>query len=414
MPSNYLYGIFKGYLCPMNKKRQSSQLEFVALMASLMAIVALTIDALLPALTNIGISIGNTNSTDHQLLITLIFLGLGLGQLIFGPLSDSFGRKPIVYIGFIIFLIASVICISAQSLEVMLLGRCLQGVGLSAPRTISISIIRDCYKGDRMAKIMSFVTVIFILVPIIAPTLGMLMLEYYDWKSIFYIQILFALVVVIWFWKRQEETLKPKMKIPFSYHVFIDGVKEILKFKDALGFTIITGLITGAFMVYLSASQHIFQSQYGLVKEFPLIFAGLAGSVGLATFLNGTLVMKLGMRNLSFYALIAYTFVALAYVGLFYNGINPSLFVLITFLVISFFSLGFLFGNLRAIAMQPIGHIAGIGAAITGFVSTIIAVPIGTYIGTYVISSALPLFIGFFVCGILSLVLFTWLGRVQK
>ncbi|OIQ30505.1 MAG: Bcr/CflA family drug resistance efflux transporter [Bacteroidetes bacterium MedPE-SWsnd-G2] len=398
----------------MNKKRQSSQLEFVALMASLMAIVALTIDALLPALTNIGISIGNTNSTDHQLLITLIFLGLGLGQLIFGPLSDSFGRKPIVYIGFIIFLIASVICISAQSLEVMLLGRCLQGVGLSAPRTISISIIRDCYKGDRMAKIMSFVTVIFILVPIIAPTLGMLMLEYYDWKSIFYIQILFALVVVIWFWKRQEETLKPKMKIPFSYHVFIDGVKEILKFKDALGFTIITGLITGAFMVYLSASQHIFQSQYGLVKEFPLIFAGLAGSVGLATFLNGTLVMKLGMRNLSFYALIAYTFVALAYVGLFYNGINPSLFVLITFLVISFFSLGFLFGNLRAIAMQPIGHIAGIGAAITGFVSTIIAVPIGTYIGTYVISSALPLFIGFFVCGILSLVLFTWLGRVQK
>ena len=390
----------------MQQKEGTLNIEFVALMAFLMSVVALAIDALLPALSQIGLAVNSTDATDNQLLITMIFLGLGVGQLLFGPLSDSFGRKPIVYIGFVIFFMASFICVYAPSLEIMIAGRILQGIGLSAPRTISISIIRDSYSGDYMAKIMSFVTVVFLLVPIIAPALGKFILDHYNWQTIFYFQLAFSILIGIWFWKRQAETLKKKYRAKFSSHLFVDGLKELIRYKETIAFTFISGLITGAFLVYLSASQQIFEIQYGLTNEFPYIFAGLAITVGLATFLNGTFVMKFGMRKLAFYALIAYCIISITYVLVFWSGTNPSIEILLTFLGLQFFALGFLWGNLRSIAMEPIGHIAGIGAAITGFISTILAVPIGTYIGKFVTTTVHPVFFGFTICGCISLIIF--------
>lgn len=394
------------YICPMQEKHVKPEIEFIALMASLMSIVALSIDALLPALSQIGIAVKNPNTTDNQLLITMIFLGLGSGQLIFGPLSDSFGRKPIVMFGFVVFAIASFICVAATSLEMMVVGRILQGVGLSAPRSISISIIRDSYKGDYMARVMSFVTALFILIPVIAPALGKFLLDNYSWQAIFYVQLGFGVVVAIWFWLRQPETLKDEYRVKFDKYIFINGLKEVLKHKETIGFTVISGFITGSFMVFLSASQHIFEVQYDLVEEFPYIFAGMAVAVGSSTFLNGTLVVRLGMRRLAFIALILFCCVSIIYSVLFWSSTNPSLWMLILFMAMQFFTLGFLFGNLRAIAMEPIGHIAGIGSAITGFLSTVMAVPMATYIGGFVKNTALPLFIGFAICGSLGLLLF--------
>jgi DHA1 family bicyclomycin/chloramphenicol resistance-like MFS transporter len=390
----------------MQKENVKPNFEFVALMAALMSIVALAIDALLPAIAKIGISINSLDATDNQLLITMIFLGLGVGQLFFGPLSDCYGRKPIVYAGFVVFTIASIICVLAPSLEWMIFGRILQGIGLSAPRTISISIIRDTYKGDYMAKVMSFVTAFFILIPVVAPAIGKAIMDVFGWEAIFYLQLLFALVIGIWFWRRQPETLHPEYKIPFSSHVVMDGLKELVKYKETLAFTIVSGLITGSFLVYLSASQHVFEDQYGLVDEFPYIFAGLAISIGLATFLNGTLVLKFGMRKLAFTALTFFSGFAILYVFLFWNSDNPSLIVLIGFLSVQFFCLGFVWGNLRSIAMEPIGHIAGIGAAITGFISTLLSIPIAAYVGSFVQETVLPMFIGLAICGLLSLSIF--------
>ncbi|TDQ25599.1 multidrug effflux MFS transporter [Tenacibaculum caenipelagi] len=399
------------------QKNDQSKLEFIALMASLMSLVALSIDALLPALEQIGISVNiQKESSNNQLLITMIFLGLGFGQLISGPISDSLGRKPVIYGGFILFVIASFICVSASSIEMMVLGRVLQGVGLSAPRTISIAMVRDSFSGNYMAKIMSFIVVIFILVPVVAPALGKLMLDTYGWKSVFYSQLIYGVIVMIWLWKRQPETLKEVNKVTFSFHLFTDGLKEFIKFKQAIVFTLISGFITGSFMVYLSASQQIFQEQYLLVDEFPYIFAGLAISVGFATFLNGSFVMRFGMHRLVSFFLIIFTVVPIAYIAFFYQQANPSVEILLVFFALQFFALGFLFGNLRALAMQPVGHIAGIGAAINGFVSTIMAVPIATFIGKYVVTTTLPLFMGFFVCGVLSLILlnFTKLKPVNN
>lgn len=397
------------------QKNPPVKLEFILLMASLMSIVALAIDAILPAMSAIGISVNSLDTGNNQLLITMIFLGLGFGQLLFGPLSDSFGRKPIVYIGFAVFALGSIVCVLSHSLEMMVVGRIIQGIGLAAPRTIAIAVIRDMFKGDYMAKIMSFVTTFFILVPVIAPVMGKFILNHYDWTGIFYVQLIMALAVAIWFWKRQPETLKPEYKIKFTKHVFIDGLKELLKHKETIGFTIISGFISGAFIVYLSASQVIFENQYGLIDEFPYIFAGLACGVGLSTFLNGSFVMRLGMWRLSYLAIIVFSVNALLYVLLFWNATNnPALPIILIFMAIQFFTIGFIFGNLRAIAMEPIGHIAGIGAAITGFISTIMAVPIANYIGSFVDTTALPLFIGFTVFGFMSLALFLFIKRTRK
>jgi len=398
----------------MQKNSKTSQFEFVALMASLMSVVALAIDALLPALEIIGITIGTTNVVDNQLLITMIFLGLGFGPLVFGPLSDSLGRKPVVYMGFGLFIIASFICVNAQSLEMMVIGRILQGIGLSAPRTISIAIIRDMYSGDYMARIMSFVTVVFILVPVVAPAMGKFVLDYYNWHGIFYIQVIISLLVSLWFFKRQPETLSIENKKVFSTKGFIGEFKELLKFKRTIGFTIISGFITGSFMVYLSSSQQIFQNQYNLQEEFPYIFAGLAIAIGAAVFLNGVLVLKYGMEKLITVALISFFVVSAVYVGLFCNSPNPDVRILLLFFALQFFSIGFLFGNVRAMAMEPVGHIAGIAAAVTGFISTIMAVPISIYIGRFIADTALPLFIGFSVCAALAICLLMYLKIDEK
>lgn len=386
------------------QQNSKPQLEFIVIMASLMSLVALSIDALLPALNQIGLSVGFEHPKDNQLLITMIFLGLGFGQLISGPLSDSFGRKPIIYVGFTVFVLASFVCVSATSLEMMVLGRILQGIGLSAPRTISIAMVRDSYSGDYMARVMSFIVVIFILVPVVAPALGKVVLDLYGWKAIFYSQLFFGVIVMGWLWKRQPETLQPAHKKKFTVVLFVDGAKEFIKHKQAIAFTIISGFITGSFMVYLSASQHIFQAQYDMAEEFPFIFAGLAIGVGFATFLNGTFVIKYGMLKLVSIAMLFFTLIPMVYMGFFYGTSNPSIGILLIFFGLQFFSLGFLFGNLRALAMEPVGHIAGIGSAINGFVSTIMAVPIATYIGKFVTTTALPLFIGFSICGICSLI----------
>lgn len=376
-----------------------------------MSVVALAIDALLPALDVIGIAIGTENTVDNQLLITMMFLGLGIGPLFFGPISDATGRKPVVYVGLAIFLAASVICVSAESLEVMILGRILQGIGLSAPRTIAIAIIRDMFSGDYMARIMSFVTVVFLLVPIVAPAMGKLILDSYSWQGIFYVQVVISLMVGIWFWKRQPETLMVEKRVRFSNRVFIDGFKEVVNQKTTMGYTAISGFVAGSFFVYLSSSQQIFQEQYHLKEEFPYIFAGLAVAIGTAIFLNGTLVLKYGMEKLITTSLIGFFGVSLLYILIFHSSENPPVAILLGFFALQFFAIGFLFGNLRALAMQPVGHIAGIAAAITGFISTLMAVPLSIYIGRFVSTTALPLFIGFLICSVLSIGILFYVKR---
>jgi DHA1 family bicyclomycin/chloramphenicol resistance-like MFS transporter len=395
-------------------KHPPLKIEFIAIMALLMSLVALSIDGILPALAIIGTDLAVTDNKDHQQLITMIFLGLGFGQLIFGPISDSYGRKPIIYIGFLVFAIASIICVNTDSFEVLIAGRVLQGIGLASPRTLSIAMVRDSYQGDYMAKVMSFIVMIFILIPIIAPTLGQFLMLTYNWQAIFNVQLLLGTLVIFWFWKRQPETLPFSKRTAFKSAVLISGFKEFFNHKQAIAFTLISGFITGSFMVYLSSTQHIFEIQYGLGKDFPLIFASLAVGVGFATYLNGLFVVKIGMKRITLISLTGYSITSLIYVILFINKLNPDLWILLFFFGMQFTAIGFLFGNLRALAMQPIGHIAGIGAAINGFISTVMGVVIASFIGTYISTTVWPLFLGFTFCGFTSMGIFMLNKPLQR
>ncbi|KAA3621882.1 MAG: MFS transporter [Bacteroidetes bacterium] len=398
----------------MLKNKNSA--EFIMLMAFMMALGAFSIDAILPAMKIIGDNYGVQNPNDNQLLVSLVFLGLAIGQIFFGPLSDSLGRKPAVYYGFLIFILGSILSVFATSFEIMLVSRFIQGVGLGAPRTIGVAMVRDRFVGDLMARVMSFIMVIFILVPIVAPAIGQGMLFLAGWKSIYLTQIAVALIILVWFFFRQEETLKPENKIPFSVFTINRAVLEIFKTRTTLVFTLIIGFIQGAFLVYLSSAQQVFQYQYGLGDKFPLIFALLAASIGIASLVNSKLVMTFGMEKMTYWALIAFTIISCGAALLFFftSLQNPSFWIFMGLLVFLLFSTGILFGNLNALAMKPLGHIAGLGSTVVGFVSTLISVPLGIWIGRFIIDTAFPLVLGFAGAGLLSLALISWLRAQNK
>ena len=378
-------------------------------MAMMISLVALSIDALLPALAEIGQELGVQRANDNQLIISLLFLGMAVGQLVYGPVSDSTGRKPAIYAGFGLFIIGCLLCLFATSFPVLLAGRVMQGAGAAGPRIVTVALVRDRYEGRAMAQVMSFVMAVFILVPVIAPALGQGILIIAHWRAIFGAYLGLALIASTWFVLRQPETLAPNRRIPFSLKRIVRAIREIFANRIALGYTIATGLIFGAFLGYLNSAQQMFQVQYGLGRQFPLYFAMLALSLGSASFLNARLVMRYGMRSLSFHSLLAigglstiFWVIAYALAG------HPPLWALMLYFLISFFCIGILFGNLNALAMEPLGHIAGVGAAVVGALSTLISLLLGTVVGQSFDGTILPLVGGFTILSAASIVVMRW------
>jgi DHA1 family bicyclomycin/chloramphenicol resistance-like MFS transporter len=378
--------------------------EFVALMAMMMALVALSTDAMLPALRTIGEDLAVERENSVQLIVSFLFLGMAVGQIAYGPMSDSVGRKPAIYAGYTLFIAGCLLSIFATNFSVMLAGRLLQGIGSAGPRTITLALVRDQYEGRAMARVMSFVMMVFILVPVIAPSFGQAVLLIASWRAIFGTLLALALLTVIWFALRQPETMLAERRMPFSIKRIWKAVVEICTHRIAFGYTLGAGLITGAFMGYLNSAQQIFQEQYGLGTKFPLYFAVIALALGGASFTNGRLVMQYGMRTLSSWSVLALVALSVVFSLLaFAVGGQPSLLSLMVYLMASFFCVGILFGNMNALAMQPLGHIAGVGAAVVGSLSTFIAVPLGTVIGQGYNGTVLPLIGGFAILSLSSL-----------
>lgn len=383
------------------------RLEFIVLMTFIMSISALSSNALLPALGIIGQTFHVTSTSDKQLLVTMAMLGIGVGQMFSGALSDSFGRKPVMCAGLAIFCVASVLSIFAQSYKILVLSRLLQGFGLSAPRTVSLAIIRDAYTGNAMAKVMSFIAMTFFFVPAFAPSIGDFLLHRTSsgWYSIFYMQIIIAIVGLVWFMIRQSETLEVNKRAHFDYHIFTRSLKIFFQEKDAVIYTIVLGVEAGAFITYMSAGEAILIGQYHKVAEFPYLFPTAAIAMGISMFINGRLVMKVGMVKLIRVASLFFTLIPCLYILLFSDGINPPIGIFIAFLMAQFFSIGFIAGNLQSLIMQPLGAIAGMASALFGFFSTLISVYYAGVVGSYIDTSALPLFIGFLVSGIVMNIL---------
>lgn len=396
-------------------KTEIKFIEFIALMAVMMSLTALSIDAMLPALSIIGADLGVQNSNDNQLTISSLFFGIAVGQLIYGPVSDSVGRKKPLYIGLIIFLLGTFVSVVATSLTGMIVGRAIQGFGLASPRTVSLAMIRDQFQGREMAKVMSFVMMIFILVPTLAPGVGQLILMVANWQAIFIFIGLMAVFILVWFWARMHETLGKEKRVAFSFGRIGSSMVEICTNKTALGYTLTGGLVSSAFIGFLNSAQQIFQDQYHLGAQFPLYFAVLAMSIGVASFVNGKLVMKYGTQRMvktAISVLVSIAVVFALYVPTLTEGMSLEL--TMVYLVMTLFCIGILFGNLNSMAMEPLGHIAGVGSAIVGSLSTFVGVGIGTFIGLQYNGSLLPIIYGFALSGGLSLVLIFVLGAGKK
>lgn len=390
-------------------KRNIGPKEFICLIASMMSLVALAIDAMLPALPAIGNDLDVANPADIQIVIIALFAGLALGQMVCGPLSDRIGRRPAILMGLIVFMIGCIVSLVATDFDTMIAGRILQGFGAAGPRIVMVALVRDLHKGPVMARLMSFALSIFIVVPAIAPALGQTILLASNWRGIFAAFFVFAAGVCLWFGLRQPETLPLDRRRELSISAIGQAIGEFFRFRIALGHTIATGFVFSPFIVYLSTAQQIFQQVYDTGLAFPLYFGGLALALGGACLVNGKLVGRYGMQRICLISTAAIVFISLlgwiAGAGL--EGAIP-LWPFMIWMTIIFALVGLLFGNLGALAMQPLGHIAGIGSAIVASLSTLISVFLGGLAARSFDGDILLLPICFALFGIGGLAMILW------
>jgi len=376
--------------------------EFIVLMAAIMSVVALSIDAMLPALGVIGQDLSISNPNHAQLIISAVFGGQAVGQLLCGPLSDALGRKRLLLMSFVLYLIGTVICGTANSLEQMLIGRFVQGFAGAGPYVSTISIVRDRCSGYAMARIMSLVMMIFIMVPVIAPTLGQFMLMLGSWRYIFGLLFCYGLSIMLWSLFRLKETLPPSRRVPFSIANIKNGARTVLTNRTTVGYMICAGLVFGALIGYLNSCLQIFQNIYAVGDAFAIYFGALAFTLGLASLSNSRLVKRFGPRSICLTALICFCSTsALLLLAQFF--IPAPLWLFMSYAAVIFFCFGLLFGNLNALAMEPMGHIAGIASALIGACSSVISISTGTLIGQLFNQTIVPMVGGFLLLGLIAL-----------
>ena len=387
----------------------TSPAEFVGLCALLTSLVALSIDSMLPALTTIGAELEAGSPNRAQFVVSALFLGLGLGQMFYGPLSDRFGRKPAIQLGLGIFVLGSVLSIFATSFSMMLAGRVLQGLGVAGPRIVTVAMVRDRYAGAAMARIMSMVMALFLLVPTVAPAIGQTILLFASWRWIFGLLLTVAVICWCWLVLRQPETLKPEHRRPLSVGAIGRGVVETFRHRTTAGYALAAGLVLGAFLGFLNTAAQMLQGQYALGTLFPAAIAVLALTQGAASLLNSRLVMRLGMKTLTRVAIMGVILCSSAFfIAASTMAGHPPFWGLMLYLLLIFFFVGLVFGNLNALAMEPLGHMAGIAASAIGTVTTLMAVSLGASIGLLYNSTVLPLSGGFALFGTLSFAAMLW------
>lgn len=376
--------------------------EFVAVVAAIMALNPLAMDLMLPALPDVGAAFHIDNANRLQTVLSVFLTGFGVGQFIMGPLSDRFGRRPILLGGMIVYGIASVLAIVAPSFETLLLARALQGLGTSATRVIATSIVRDCYTGRRMASVMSLAMMIFISVPVIAPSFGQAIMLAAQWRGIFIVLMIYGLLALVWCFLRLPETLPVEQRKSLTFHEVMGSFRQTVTNRQTLGYALAAGSVQGILFGYVFSSQQIFTGIYGLGHLFPLAFAAVAIGIAVAGFLNSRFVGRLGMRVISHGALMGQLVVAVLMLAAALFGWLPlPLYMALS--IANMFAFGLMFANFTALAMEPQGHIAGTASSLFGSITTLLGILIGDIIGQTYDGTLVPFAIGAFASTLMAL-----------
>ena len=393
--------------------RRLPQGELIAMLAFLFATVAFSMDAMLPALPEIAAQLTPDDVNRAQLILTSFMAGMGLGTLFAGPVSDAIGRKPAMAIGFAVYLVASAVALFVNSLELLLAARFAQGLGAAAPRIVGTALVRDLYSGREMARITSFIMMVFMIVPALAPLIGVGFIHLMGWHGVFVGFILFGAIGWLWLSLRQPETLPPVARRPLQVGTLWTGVREVLSDRQVVLSTITISLGFGQMFALLSSAQQLFGETYGKGGQFPLWFAAMAILAGTGTLINSRLVMRIGMRRIARGAYAVQIWVSALFLLLLVTDVLPeSLRFPVFFLwaVGLFMMAGLTFGHLNAMAMQRMGHIAGLTASVVSAISTLGAVAIAAPVGLAYDGTAIPVALAAVICSTLA-----WLimGRMK-
>lgn len=390
-----------------------SSREFVAMIAFCLALNALAIDTMLPALDEISAHYAMPDGNQQQWIVFAYVLGFGVPQLFAGPLSDRFGRKIILRISFIFYIICGVACMFAPSFVGLLALRTLQGISAAGIRVTAAAIVRDLYAGRGMARIMSLVLTVFMIVPIIAPGIGQIVLLFADWRWTFGILSIAGLIVWCWTELRLPETLEPANKRALKPSVIANGYRQILSHPLTMGYMLASGILFGALFAFIGASEQIFSDIFDQETYFALWFAGIAGTLTIVNFINARIVERYGMRRISHIALIAFIGLSTLNIICVYM-FGPMLSLFFPIFALTFGCFGMVGANFSALAMEPLGKLAGTGSAAYGFATSTVSSLIGLMVAGQYDGTLIPVLTGYVILGLaaLTVVLITEKGRL--
>ncbi|BDA85071.1 Bcr/CflA family drug resistance efflux transporter [Aureimonas sp. SA4125] len=378
--------------------------ELVTMVAFLMALNAAAIDVFIPALQEIGATLGIADENTRQLVITAYVIGFGAAQIVYGTLSDRFGRRPVLFVGLAIYVVASFAAIFSPTFGVVLAFRALQGVGAAATRVIAVSIVRDCFGGARMASVMSLVMMVFMTVPVLAPNLGQIIMSFGSWQEIFIVTGVCGAAALTWSALRLPETLDPKDRRPLTVKRTAEAFGIVLTNRRAFGYTLATALIFGVLFSFINQAEQIYTKIYDIGPAFTLYFSMVAVFMAAASFTNSRLVERLGMRRLSHGALVAFTVLSVLQlvISTALGGVMPF-WLFLGMMTLTFCMFGFIGTNFNALALDPLGHVAGTASSVLGFMQTLGGGLLGALVGAFYDGTLLPLYAGFTVLSLGSL-----------
>ena len=392
--------------------------EFVGIVALMMAVTAMSIDNLLPAFPLIQERFSVADPNSLQLLVYVYMIGFGVAQIVYGPVSDALGRRPTLLISLGIYTAGCILSMLAPSYEWLLASRVIQGMGAAGGRVLSTAIVRDRFSGREMASVMSLIMMVFLIVPMLGPAIGATMLLLGSWIWVFVSMLALGGVLTLWFALRMPETLHPEYRRPLSLRATGQALLTVLRTRAAIGYATALGLLTGCIMGYVGSAQQVFDTGlYHLGGLFPVAFGVVAGAMGAATLINSRVVRWLGMRTLSHAGVTAFTAVGLLQVviGLHYQG-HPPLVLFLSVLALNQFLISFALPNFNALALQPLGAIAGTASSFLGFYTTILGAFCGFLIGHAFDGTVMPVAYGYALLGGLALLTVAWTehGRLYR